>query len=415
VRIVLAVSWIVLLTGALACATGAPEIATDGMEPAVVELIEARRSQLDTAPSAETWGALGDSLLAHGLESEAADCYARAVGLSDDPFEWLYLQGLATTGDGAFDLFLRALELQPDHALVELRLALGLQQSTRHQEAERWFELAALHDPSLQRALRGLGQSRLALERPADAIQALEQALTDDPKDASGWSALAQAYTAVGREDRAREALSHARRGDERPGFSDPIWLHHVLQNGVSAARRFERAQYALADGDVEAAREHTETILRSRPEDADANYLLGLIELASGNEQEALGQFERALESNPDHVRALLSWATSATRVGRLDEARLKIERAGSIIPEDPSIVLALAENRRHAKDLNGMLEAYLRLVELAPESPRAWLNLGTLHERRRQPELAIDAYRRAVALDPASPAATRLESLDR
>ena len=85
-----------LLAGVLCCAGVAPEIGTAGMEPPVRELIETRRAELNAAPAAETWGALGDALLAHGLEAEAAGCYARAVESSDEPFEWLYLQALAT-------------------------------------------------------------------------------------------------------------------------------------------------------------------------------------------------------------------------------------------------------------------------------------------------------------------------------
>jgi len=443
-----------LLTGVLCCAGVAPEIGTAGMEPPVRELIETRRAELNAAPTAETWGALGDALLAHGLAAEAAGCYAHAAESSDEPFEWVYLQALATSGavsetDAAIDLLLRALQLQPDHALAELRLALLLQRSARHEEAARWFELAAGHDPGLQRALRGLGQTWLALGRHGAAIDALERALAGEPEDAAGWSALAQAYAASGQDARARTAARRAGRGRERSGFRDEIWRNHVLQSGVSASRRFERAQHALATDDPAAAREHVEAILDTRPEDADAHYLAGLIEAASGNEPEAERRFEHALELNPGHVRALLGLASSAERSGRLDEARERLERAQALTPQDPSIVLALAENRQNAADLDGALEAYERLVELEPESSAARLNLGMLYgqrerwplaeaqfeqavrltpnlaeahrllgqayERTRKNRLAIEAYRRAVALDPANPAAGRLDALER
>ncbi len=341
-----------LLAGVLCCAGVAPEIDTTGMELPVRELIETRRVELNAAPAAETWGALGDALLAHGLETEAAGCYARAVELSDEPFEWLYLQALATgragtETDAAIELFRRALRLQPDHALAELRLALLLQHFARHEQAARWFELAVRHDSSLQRALRGLGQTWLALGRYEAAIDVLEQALAGEPKDAAGWSALAQAYAASGQDARARGAARRAEQGRERSGFHDEVWHRHVFQNGVSASRRFERAQHALAADDPAVAREHVEAILRSRPADADAHYLLGSIEAASGSERKAELRFERALELNPDHVRALLDWASLAERSGRLDEARERIERARTLTPQDPSIVLALAQNR--------------------------------------------------------------------
>jgi tetratricopeptide (TPR) repeat protein len=405
-----------LLAAVLCCSGIAPEIDTAGMELPVRELIETRRNELNAAPSAQSWGALGDALLAHGLDSDAVTCYARAVELSDEPFEWLYLQALATGDeiDAAIELFRRALELQPDHALAELRLALLLQRASRHEEAVEWFALAALHDPGIQRALRGLGQSRLALERYAAAIDALERAVVGDPDDAAGWSALAQAYAAAGHDARAGEAARWAGRGDERSGFHDPIWLQHVLQNGVSASRRFERAQRALAAGDALAARRHVESILDSRPDDADAHYLLGSIEAAAGNEREAQDRLERALELNPDHVRALLDWAALAQRSGRVDEAHQRIERARILTPGDPAIILALAENRQRANDFDGALAAYERLVELLPESSSARFNLGMFYERAQERELAIRAYRRAISLDPDSPAVARLDALE-
>lgn len=409
-----------LLAAVLCCSGVAPEIDTAGMEPPVRELIETRRSELRAAPSAKTWGALGDALLAHGLDSDAAACYARAVELSDEPFDWLYLQALATGDtvagiDAAVELLQRALELQPDHALAELRLALLLQRSARHEEAAEWFELAARHDPALRRALRGLGQTWLALERYAAAIDTLERALAGEPEDAAGWSALAQAYAASGQDARARNAARRAKRAAERSGFHDRIWLRHVLQNGVSASRRFERAQHALATGDTAAARKNVEAVLDSRPDDADAHYLLGSIEAASGNEQEARERLERALELNPDHVRALLDWAALAQRSGRLDEARQRIERARTLTPKDPAIVLALAENRQRANDFDGALAAYERLVELLPESSSAQFNLGMFYERAQERSLAISSYRRAISLDPDSAAAARLNALER
>ncbi|NIM00222.1 MAG: tetratricopeptide repeat protein [Acidobacteria bacterium] len=406
-----------VVTGLCGCATVAPEIDTRGMEPPVRELIAERRAALNAAPGADTWGALGDALLAHDLDADAAGCYARAAELTDDPFEWLYLQALAS-GRGSPEteaLLRRALEERPDHALVELRLGLWSQTTVRDEEAADWFERAASHDPELQRALRGLGQSRLALEQHQGAIEALERALVLDSRDAAAWSALAQAYAAIGMHAPAREAARRARRGAERPGFEDPIRLSHVVQTGVSAARRFERAQHALGAGDTAEARVQVEAILALRPDDPDAHFLLASIEAAEGNEAVALGRFELALELDPDHVRALLAWADLAQRSGRVGEARDRIEHAHAVTPADPTILLALAENRRRANDLPGVLEAYLRVVERLPDSADARYNLGVIYERMGKTQLAIEAYRDSVALDPASPAAGELGRLER
>ena len=100
--------WLAVLVSCVACDNGpAPQIDTSGMEPPVRELIRERRAGVADDPGSASWGALGDALLAHGLEAEAAECYAKAVPITEDPFEWLYLQALADR-DSAEALFDRA-------------------------------------------------------------------------------------------------------------------------------------------------------------------------------------------------------------------------------------------------------------------------------------------------------------------
>ncbi len=405
----------VFVCAAVGCAGTAPPIDTAGMEPSVRELIEARRAELNAAPSADAWGALGDALLAHGLDAQAGGCYARAAELSDEPFEWLYLQALAAQGEREIVLLRRALELKPQHPLVELRLALALQQLSRHAEAAEWFRAAAHHDPALSRAWRGLGRSRLALGRLAEAVDALQRAVALEPNDAAAWSALAQAYAAAGDDERAAFAVRRARASGERAGFRDEIWQRHVVRTGVSVSRLFERARLALGASDTDAARDHVEAILASRPDDADAHYLLGVVEAGSANARAAAAHFDRALELDPGHVRALLDRAALDEQAGRLESARERIERASALTPEDPAIVFALANNRRLADDLDGVLEAVTKLAQMRPDSAAVHDLHGQALEVAGRTELAIEAYRRAISLDPDSPAAARLQALDR
>lgn len=435
-----------LLLGALACDSTAPRIEVAGMEPAVKDLIEERRRGVDASPDAGSWGALGDALLAHGLNAEAEGCYAQAVALADDPFDWLYLQALAAEPDAAVELLRKAASLRPDDALVELRIALALQTRGLHEEAAEAFSRALALDPALQRAHRGFGQESLALGRVEPAVAALERAVAMLQTDAAGWSALAQAYVASGRTEEARAAAKLAGRGREHAGFSDRVWQAHIQDSGVSSSMRYQRALRALAENDTVTAREHVDAILELRTDDADAHYVMGLIEGLEGNTREAQLRFERAVESDPGHGRSLLELAAMAEGDGRLQDALGWNRRALDLTPHDPSVVLSMARVQHGLGNVDGVLESLERLVALQPDNLTYLLDLGDLYmhrerwdeaerafrgaialapgladahyrlglllERTSRDDAAREAYRRAIEIDPASPALSKLES---
>ena len=410
----------VLVSVPTACGGPAPKIDTSGMEPPVRRLIETRRAALNASPEARTWGELGDALLAHGLDREAESCYARAADSDVDPFEWRYLQALAASSDAgradrSLALYRQALSRRPGVALVELRSGLLLQSLGRFDEAAAAFERAQAWDPSMQRAQRGLGQVLLESGRVGAAIVALERAVATNAADAAGWSALAQAYATAGRDAESRAAADRVARGRELAGFQDAIRQRHVVESGVSSARRFERTLYALARDDLPEARQQAQAILEQRDDQADAAYLLGLIESRSGNTVEAGRQLQRALELDPEHGRSLTELATLAEQAGRFDAARSWIERARQVTPRDPSIVRALIRNRYRANDVDGVVRALEKLIELEPDVVTTHIDLADLYMHREQWADAELRYREAIRLAPGSDearyAAERLE----
>ena len=71
----LALAWI-----ACGAPVGIPSVNYEGMESQVAEQIEHSRRSVSSEPtSAAAWGALGMSLHAHDLFSEAGECYRRAA------------------------------------------------------------------------------------------------------------------------------------------------------------------------------------------------------------------------------------------------------------------------------------------------------------------------------------------------
>ena len=337
----------------------------DEMEPAVRQSIEAAISAVEENPSAPQWGELGDRLLAHGLDAEAAESYRQAVALAPDDFDWNYLHAIATNSPTDFS---KATSLRPQHALSWLRLGLAEQSAARHLEAMRAFTEATQRDPKLQRAQRGLGQSLLALDRFDEAIQTLTRALELDGADVGAWTALAQAYTATDDVERARQAATRGRFARRSAGFEDPIWLRHILEKGVSRSRRLELAQRRVGAADWSGAQDVLAELRGQRSDDADVEFLTAIVAANQGDIAGADSAFARSLAIQPDNVRAMLSWSQLYERRGDYDRALGWIETASSVSPRDPSIAMARMRNRRAAQDLDGVLLAIDQMLRINP-----------------------------------------------
>src|SRR5439155_12563614 len=73
-----------------------PAIELSGIDPAVSRAIEKARAAVNESPrSAQTWGQLGKTLLAHGIHHPAGTCLAQAERLEPAEPRWPYLQGIA--------------------------------------------------------------------------------------------------------------------------------------------------------------------------------------------------------------------------------------------------------------------------------------------------------------------------------
>src|SRR4051794_14728123 len=105
-----------------------PEANQEGLEPAVVESIQAARQRvLDEPRSAKAWGVLGQVFLANEIEEESRTCFAQAERFDPDNPRWPYYQAgtLLNQGDleGALPFLRRAVERcnDPDNPAPRLR------------------------------------------------------------------------------------------------------------------------------------------------------------------------------------------------------------------------------------------------------------------------------------------------------
>ncbi|MEM8963700.1 MAG: tetratricopeptide repeat protein [Acidobacteriota bacterium] len=361
-----------------------PLPALEPMEPAVRDQFEERQallvSVLDEASTAAdhdiAW-ALGQM----GRLHQAYRDYDRAVWFLDqahrfDPeiFDWPYLLGHVAKVLGDLETaergFLRAHELRPDEprpltALGELALEAG-----DLDRAEAFYREALDLDATLPLTRLGLARVESARGRHADAIEALDRLLAEQPDAYQVHYALADAYRALDRPEDVTWHLEAIPASNlDRIGLSSPDpWMEGLLEIPASVTAIDRRGRVAL----------------------------LG------GRTQEAIRLFRRGIALDPDRVEARFNLGMAFLQARRLDEAEVELRQSLVEYPEQSATYRVLGTVRRELGDEAEALILFARAIELDSEAAINHLAMAELRRMRGEHAWAIEHYERVIALDP-------------
>jgi Tetratricopeptide repeat len=128
--------------------------------------------------------------------NSAADLFARGVALEEHP----------STHDEAIAIYLRVIELEPDHAAAHINLGTLFYNRQNFVSAEKHYRLAIKSDPRYALAYFDLGNVLDETERVQDAIAAYRTAVQLAPTYADAHYNLALAFE---RASEPRHALAH--------------------------------------------------------------------------------------------------------------------------------------------------------------------------------------------------------------
>jgi tetratricopeptide (TPR) repeat protein len=227
---------------------------------------------------------LAKSYLISGQNSQALSQAEQVLNLYPEHTDALLLAGMAHVRLG-----------QPHLAVVPLEKLVALRRDR---------PMASVDD-LLETAYYFLGESYLALDRPAEAISVLEAALVINPVDADALYQLGLAYQGIHRPELALEQYHRAVRlvpdfAEAYNGMSQCYAIlqwpdHQVYAQGMEAFGRKDYAQAVL----------HLEEATDALPDFAPAFLGLGLAHERMGRLDVALQAIERALELAPGDLAA--------------------------------------------------------------------------------------------------------------
>jgi tetratricopeptide (TPR) repeat protein len=347
--------WLLVLLAAAALAVGLgwylwrrasapvpPEVALEGVDPAVAKAVEAaRRRVLQEPRSADTWGHLGMVLRAHDFAAEANTCFLEAERFAPKDPRWPYLHALTllmTDPDAGLPRLRRAVELcRDDPYEPRLRLAQVLLARGEHEEAEQHFRQLLEYEADHPGAHLGLGRLAYQRGRLRACIQHLQVAAPSPWTRKSAHTLLAQVYRRLNDLDALRKLGPVDALPDDLP-WRDKF-VDEVARLRVGMEASLDRATRLLQQGRVdeavallrETAEQYPESgrgwlvlgqacievkdyagaenalgnAVRRSPDSAEARFHLGVAHYMQDNPSEAARCFRRAVRLKPAYALA--------------------------------------------------------------------------------------------------------------
>jgi tetratricopeptide (TPR) repeat protein len=140
-------------------------------------------------------------------------------------------------------------------------------------------------------------------------------------------------------------------------------------------------------------------------PDNAGAQYMIGLSSWKAGDLKTADAAFDRALTLDPKHEKALLNSSRVLIDLGRYDDA---LDRLNSALELDSTSSVARRLQGRvleHQGDIDGAIDAYQQAVLADEHDAWAMNNLGLIFIQQGRAEDALPPLARAVEIRSTSP----------
>ncbi|MBI2678735.1 MAG: tetratricopeptide repeat protein [Candidatus Koribacter versatilis] len=286
-----------------------------------------------------------------------------------------------------------------DTAETNLRMAQFLQRNARIAEAEKILRRADGLRPWLPTALPDF---EFQSGRVLNAMQAYNSALEPGRLPVAPGAARTQRGLLAARmieadlNLEARDAPLLARRHlDQYRADLDPVTVL-VL-----------RAEIALAENDLGAARTQTTAAAAQAPDSEAAHYLLGVVQHRDGDVTGARSEWQRAIELAPMFVPARLALAREELAAGAPQAAE---EHVAMVLREEPANLRALCLFARvliAEKRFDSALAIARRAVAADGGAVEPRIVMGEAALARGNAGQALLDYEQAVLLDPRSHAA--------
>lgn len=159
--------------------------------------------------------------------------------------------------------------------------------------------------------------------------------------------------------------------------------------------------------GYLDAAAESFQHVIEQKPNDAEAYYNLGTLNLRRNNLSEARKYLEQTVAMRPNYPEAWNNLGMIAAQQGLSDEAARNFQQSLSLRPDYAVAMTNLGNLYRRQGAFDQAQSLFGRALRLQPDNPELYYNFGMLYAQQGQSQQAADYLQKAIALRPAYPEA--------
>ena len=336
--------------------------------------------------------------------------------------------------DKAIEILRLGQTLNPESVTTHEWLGLAYQQASQPDEAIAAFETALAERRPTLISIRGLSKLHAEAKRFDDAFKVLDTALTKNKVEPEFWIGIADLYRDIGLAARAK--MDRIKAGiitslDKASAFKpeNPLTLHRLadyykvwgerdkaislfiqlieLNPGLLGVREQLADLYLRADNTQDATRQ-LEAILRERPTNERALFVLGGIKRQLDKLDEAAAHFETVLKINPKFELAYYELAGVRLFQNKPNVTLATLRKAGEQFK--PRFITKFYAGLAHSSlyQYPKAIESLLDAEELAQTGEQNrlthffYFQLGAAYERNRQYETANEIFNKAIKISP-------------
>jgi len=179
------------------------------------------------------------------------------------------------------------------------------------------------------------------------------------------------------------------------------------LYQGAFARNDFTYGVVLFQQGYLEQARESFEQVVAVKPDDPDAYYNLGTLNLRRNDFPQARRYLEQTLKLRPNYPEAWNNLGMMAAQEGRPEEAIRDFQQSLLLRPRYAIALLNLGNVYRRQRDFGKAEESLSHALEIQPDDPETSYSLGMLYAQQNQIQRASEYLQRAIGLRPDYPEA--------
>lgn len=296
-------------------------------------------------------------------------------------------QNNLTAAGAQFETVVR---LSPQDAGAQMLL--GFVRLKQERFAEAVTSLQAARDngaqlPARSRAeiFNNLGIAQWNLQLPTEAIAAYQNALQLDNSYNEARYNLAFALLASGRQAEALPYLTALSQSNPRDAS---VWdgLGEAYENANTGAKALGAYKRALS----------------LEPRNATYSLHLAMALINTDRKDDAAGYLRQTIKLDPQNATAFLQLGTIFIDRGRWSDAQEALGRYVALEPKEFAGWYNLGISRDYAADFDRALEAYAQAEALMPRDAAVKNNIGRIYYKRGKLDQAVAKTREALALDP-------------